>query len=134
MASRSKLVGKQVYNPNGTLVGTVQDVVLPVGEGEISLQVLSKYRTNEVVQWTDIGAAADILILKKAIQLKVPTIEEAANLVQPVQPAESGGMLSRITGKSGKPESAQKCPTCGGNLRWIKQYKRWYCDSDKKYV
>jgi uncharacterized RDD family membrane protein YckC len=32
------------------------------------------------------------------------------------------------------PEQAQVCPTCGGPLRYIEQYQRWYCDREKKYV
>ena len=26
------------------------------------------------------------------------------------------------------------CPTCGGPLRYIQQYQRWYCDREQKYV
>jgi hypothetical protein len=26
------------------------------------------------------------------------------------------------------------CPTCGGPLRYIQQYQRWYCDKEKKYA
>jgi len=26
------------------------------------------------------------------------------------------------------------CPTCGGPLRYIQQYQRWYCDKEQKYV
>jgi hypothetical protein len=29
---------------------------------------------------------------------------------------------------------AQTCPTCGGPLRYIEQYQRWYCNKEKKYV
>jgi hypothetical protein len=32
------------------------------------------------------------------------------------------------------PPSAQICPTCGGPLRYIQQYQRWYCDKELKYV
>jgi hypothetical protein len=32
------------------------------------------------------------------------------------------------------PGVAQTCPTCGGPLRYIEQYQRWYCDREKKYV
>ena len=32
------------------------------------------------------------------------------------------------------PSSANMCPTCGGPLRYIEQYKKWYCDKEKKYV
>jgi len=26
------------------------------------------------------------------------------------------------------------CPTCGGKLRFIPEYQRWYCDKEKKYI
>jgi len=32
------------------------------------------------------------------------------------------------------PGAATTCPTCGGPLRYVEQYKRWYCDKEKKYV
>ena len=121
MASRSTLVGKQVYNPNGTLVGTVQDVVLPVGAGEISLQLISRYRKAEVVTWSNIGAAADILILKKPLELKAPPIEDKPilppaapqSLAHPAQVVE--GLVSRIRGAAKKTET-KSCANCGNSL------------------
>jgi hypothetical protein len=32
------------------------------------------------------------------------------------------------------PGAATMCPSCGGPLRYIQQYQRWYCDKEKKYV
>ena len=32
------------------------------------------------------------------------------------------------------PGEAMVCPSCGGPLRYIEQYKRWYCDKEQKYV
>jgi hypothetical protein len=32
------------------------------------------------------------------------------------------------------PTASATCPTCGGPLRYIEQYKRWYCDKENKYV
>jgi hypothetical protein len=26
------------------------------------------------------------------------------------------------------------CTNCGGQMRYIAQYQRWYCDSCKKYA
>lgn len=26
------------------------------------------------------------------------------------------------------------CPTCGQPLRYVQQYRRWYCDKEQKYV
>ena len=32
------------------------------------------------------------------------------------------------------PGAATTCPSCGGPLRYIQQYQRWYCDKEQKYV
>lgn len=32
------------------------------------------------------------------------------------------------------PSPTNICPTCGSPLRYIEQYKKWYCDKEKKYV
>ncbi len=31
-------------------------------------------------------------------------------------------------------EAAPRCPRCGGPLRYIKEYERWWCDSCRQYV
>jgi hypothetical protein len=30
--------------------------------------------------------------------------------------------------------AAMACPSCGGPLRYIQQYQRWYCDKEQKYA
>lgn len=30
--------------------------------------------------------------------------------------------------------TAQTCPTCGDPLKYIKQYRKWYCAKEQKYV
>lgn len=30
------------------------------------------------------------------------------------------------------PSTAMTCPTCGGPLRYIQKYQRWYCDKEQK--
>jgi sporulation protein YlmC with PRC-barrel domain len=138
---RSKLIGMQVYNPDGTLVGTVQDVELPIGGGEFSLQILSKYNTLERLPWSNVGAAADIIILKEKLELKQPEIPPAAMYaptqpqIMPPQPAARTSPISAITSKLpfGRREG-QSCPTCGKELSWIEQYQRWYCYNCGKYV
>jgi sporulation protein YlmC with PRC-barrel domain len=138
---RSKLIGMQVYNPDGTFVGTVQDIELPVGGGEFGLQILSKYNTTESLPWSNVGAAADIIILKEKLELKQPETPPAAMYAptQPQvvsqQPAARTSPISAITSKLpfGRRER-QSCPTCGKELSWIEQYQRWYCYNCGKYV
>ena len=42
-------------------------------------------------------------------------------------------LISR-TIKSQDESQKRICPTCGGKLRFISEYQRWYCDKEKKYI
>ena len=149
-------MGLQVYNPDGTLVGTVQDVILPIGEegGEISLQIITKYNQTESVKWSEVEAVGDIVILKNKIELKAPEGQQPTAAPQPSQPTPQpvspqpyvatpptpqppqqqkgiGGIASKLG--FGKKEE-NRCPTCGSPLTYIEQYQRWYCYNEGKYV
>lgn len=123
----------QVYNPDGTVVGTVQDVELPVGGGEISLQVLSKFNTVERIPWTMVGAAGDIVILREKVELRQPEQTAAQAYTAPAAataPQPKGGVYTQP--QKGRKEK-YACPTCGKELTWIEQYQRWYCYNCGKY-
>jgi len=109
---QSKMIGKQVYNPNGALVGTVSDIGLVPGQKEITLQIKTAAGSVIDVKWEEISAVGDVVILSK--EKEVPRAE-----VKPA-PAAAGG--------------AQNCPTCGKPATWIPQYQRWYCYNCKKYL
>jgi len=106
------MVGKHVYNPSGTLVGTVSDIGLVPGQKEITLQVKTASGSTLDVKWEEISAVGDIVILSK--EMEVPKVE--------AKPAAAG------------PSAGQTCPTCGKPATWIAQYQRWYCYNCKKYL
>lgn len=141
--TRGKLIGMHVYNPDGVFVGTVQDVALPLGEGEIALQVLTRGRKTETIGWSKVGAVGDIIILKEKVEVEIPPSEEAAAPSAPsptpsaltvqaapvaVEPEKKG--FTGIFRKKGKP----LCPTCGKPLTFIDQYQRWYCYNCARYI
>lgn len=45
-----------------------------------------------------------------------------------------GGPLPTATQPPPTSPTTPICPTCGGPLRYIQQYQRWYCDREQKYV
>jgi hypothetical protein len=46
-----------------------------------------------------------------------------------------GGPVAQAVAPAVAPApSTPVCPTCGGPLRYIQQYQRWYCDKEQKYV
>lgn len=133
--SRSKLVGMQVYNPDGTFVGTIEDIVLPLGEGEISLQVMTRAQKTETIGWSKVGSVGDIVILKEKVEVPVSAGKTAAPPPTPAvapaaPPAEEKKGFGGLFRKKEKP----LCPTCGKTLTFIDQYQRWYCYNCGRYV
>jgi len=113
--TKDKLVGMKVIDADGKLVGTVKDVGFTVGKGGISLSVESEDGEISDIAWENIQGAADFVILKPVAQTAAaPSIP-----AQPAQPAQP---------------TQPMCPTCGRPLTYIKEYQRWYCYNDKKYV
>lgn len=103
--TKDMLVGLQVVDAEGRAVGTVKDVAFVVGKMGLSLYVEGKKGEGRNITWEEVQAVGDFVVLKPA----------QAQVQQPQIPA-------------------QTCPTCGGPLRYIEQYQRWWCDRDKKYV
>jgi sporulation protein YlmC with PRC-barrel domain/ribosomal protein S27AE len=140
MVPRGKLIGMQVYNPDGTFVGTVQDIALPLGGGEMGILILTKAQTTETIQWGKISAVGDIIILREKIEIKAPTPEAGPQyaaltapsaILAPAKEEKKGlGVITSIFKREEKPS----CPTCGKPLTYIEQYKRWYCYNCSKYV
>ncbi|HDN18049.1 hypothetical protein B6U74_02820 [Candidatus Bathyarchaeota archaeon ex4484_205] len=102
---RSKLIGMQVYNPDGTYVGKIEDLAFIPGEKEILVKVRDRYGRSTDVEWDNLGGVGDIVILKEKVEVKPPPEKEKVI-----------------------------CPTCGKPATYIQQYKRWYCYNCKKYL
>ena len=119
--TKDALVGMQVIDAEGHMVGNVKDVAFTVGKVGISLDVETKKGETRNISWDEIQAAGDYVILKPS-----PAVEEIA---APVQPAAA----TQAAVKSGT-TAPPICPTCKNPLTYIPQYQRWYCYKDQKYV
>jgi sporulation protein YlmC with PRC-barrel domain len=109
--TRDMLVGMQVIDAEGKLLGKVEDVAFAVGKMGISLQVENEKGENRSIFWEEVQAAGDFIVLKPVTQ----------GAIQPQQQI--------------KPEQTQPiCPTCNRPASFIKEYQRWYCYNCKKYL
>lgn len=52
----------------------------------------------------------------------------------PWEKVQAAGDFVILKPKATTPAAAATCPTCGGPLTYIQQYKRWYCTRCQKYV
>jgi sporulation protein YlmC with PRC-barrel domain len=112
--TRDALISMQVIDANGRIVGKVKDLAFLVGKAGISLTVEKNDGSAQTVDWDQVQAASDFIVLKPvANQSQVP---------------QSTPMTTQ------QQSSNTLCPTCGQPLTWIAQYQRWYCYNEKKYV
>jgi sporulation protein YlmC with PRC-barrel domain len=105
--TKDMLVGMIVVDADGRSVGTVKDVAFMVGKVGLSLYVEGKKGESRDFSWDEVQAVGDFVVLKP--------VQAQAQVQQPQT-------------------TMQTCPTCGGPLRYVEQYQRWWCDRDKKYV
>jgi sporulation protein YlmC with PRC-barrel domain len=129
--TKDALAQMQVIDSTGHLVGKVKDVAFVVGQLGISLSVENEDGEIKCIQWQDIQAASDFIILKPQPQGGNKAAACTTEQVQAVQAEEAKEKAEPAP----KKQSAQPiCPTCNKPLTWISQYSRWYCYNDKKYV
>lgn len=115
---QSKLVGMQIYDPDCFFVGTVKEIGIVPGQGNITLYVSTKVGSVVEIEWGDVKTVGDIILLSKKIEMPqpvVPVVQQPAPTA-PAQPA------------------VPVCPTCNKPGTWIPQYKRYYCYTCKKYL
>ena len=142
--TRDALVSMQVIDSKGHSVGKVKDVCFQVGKYGISLAVESEDGDLRTVEWDDVQAASDFVILKSVSQSiqskqKQPVLASSLTEEEKVFGKEATHQQNAQTAEPvqtpAKKKSTQPvCPTCNKPLKWIPQYKRWYCYNDKKYV
>jgi len=129
--TKNALVSMQVIDSQGNLVGKVKDVAFVVGQLGISLSVENAEGEIQCVQWQDIQAAADFILLKP--QFLGGNKGECAKTEETLV-VQSEPMKQTPQAEPKKQSTQPLCPTCSQPLTWIPQYKRWYCYTDKKYV
>jgi sporulation protein YlmC with PRC-barrel domain len=133
--TRNSLISTQVIDANGHLVGKVADIAFEVGKSGVSLAVETEKGETKIVEWAEVQAASDFIILKSSsLQPEVVTQQQATQQTtqeETTQPQETTQQqTSPILIKQKTPPV---CPLCSRPLTWIPQYKRYYCYNDKKY-
>lgn len=127
---RSELIGKHVYDQQAKLIGEVVDVVLKIGEKEISLSVRTPGGTSLEVPWDKVAAVKDIILLKEAVELPPEAIQPATAIPE----AAVSAPRPKIEIPFLKRREERICPYCGKPATWIPQYQRWYCYNCQRYL
>lgn len=117
------LLGKQVVDIRGALIGKVSDVVFDFKKPEIVLRI--RTRADETVEVTssDIQSVKDLILLKREVKLPKAKAEVAvARPSVPPPPPETSApepVPTIICPNCGAkaPSRAKFCPKCGNKLK-----------------
>ncbi len=134
--TRNSLISTQVIDANGHLVGKVADIAFEVGKSGVSLAVETEKGETKIVEWAEVQAATDFIILKPlSLQPEVVTQQqETQQQIMPEQTTQPQETTQQQTSPIlFKQKTPPVCSLCGRSLTWIPQYKRYYCYNDKKY-
>jgi len=115
--TRDSLVSMQVIDSNGQLVGKVVDIAFEVGKTGVSLSVETQQGETKIVEWSEVQAASDFIILKAQFPSQSVTQTQTQQETTQQQPKQ---ILT-------KQKTPPLCPICNKPLKWIPQYKRYYC-------
>jgi len=131
----SWLIGRGVFNPDASFVGRI---VAVRAEGDRPVLLTQQtFATAVEIGWDKIAGGKDIVILKPGFDPK-----SAQKVLLPLNDETRKGWdvgtLPKSDKETGAPEPADKeppvCPTCGLKARWVKEYSRWYCRWERKYL
>jgi sporulation protein YlmC with PRC-barrel domain len=109
--TREKVIGMQVVDQRGVVVGTVKDIAFTVGMEKIALVVETKDKEEIHVQWTDVAAIGDLVLLRTHMPETPPTLT-----VPP--PAPSAQPIPKVCPKCNFENlpHAKFCRKCGTKL------------------
>jgi len=138
--SREIIVGKQVIDSDGHILGSVKNIALDLKSKEFSLKVATRSGGEMSVQVDDIAASGDVILLNKVITIQEspaptaapapvvisaptvaptvvqpPTAPQAPAAVPPAPPTQPTGLCTSC-GYQNDP-SSRFCIKCGTKLR-----------------
>jgi len=106
--------GMQVIDVKGSLVGTVKDVGISIGEKDISLIVGAKTGVDVEIPWANVQSIEDVILLNKSVEIPAP----APMVPQPPPPPLMAAPPTLVCPncKAANPPHAKFCAKCGTKL------------------
>jgi len=108
------IVGLQVIDTKGSMIGNVKDISVDFESKSISFRITAKNSTELDFSWDDVQSVEDVVLLKKEVDLPSPPADHTSSTPNPptVQPL----IICPSCGAS-TPAHAKFCSKCGTSLR-----------------
>ncbi len=105
-----KLLGMQVIDVKGSLVGVVRDVGVDLSDKQLILFVTTRARTDIEIAWGNIQSIEDVVLLTKPVETPLPPAGTPPSVAPP---AVAMGPVICPKCKFEAPAHAKFCPKCG---------------------
>lgn len=102
--SRDNIVGKQVINGNGIILGIVKDIAFDLPGGKISITVTDEKKKDTEITSDDISAVGDVVLMKR--------LEKAEVVEVPQKPSPAVTQAAKTPPPFKAPASPGLCPNC----------------------
>jgi sporulation protein YlmC with PRC-barrel domain len=109
-----RVIGLEVIDTNGSVIGSVKDVAVEFQNKDVSLKVTTKNKTEMEFSWDDVQSVEDVVLLKRGVDLsatKPNGLGESSN-AQAVQ-----ALVICPSCGSSAPVHAMYCSKCGCDLK-----------------
>jgi len=81
--SREKIVGKQVIDENGNVVGTVKDITFDLPRGKMSIIMVDDKNKETEISSDNVSAVGDVVLLSGSEKVSEPVVVAAKTPVSP---------------------------------------------------
>jgi sporulation protein YlmC with PRC-barrel domain len=110
--TRDNLIGMQVINSEGYILGNVKDVALVLGEPDQAITIEDSQGRLNNIRWSDVAVAGDVILLKVGTPpADAPAVTQsyAQSYVPPVSQSVAQPVASPVA-------QVNVCPKCGAEL------------------
>lgn len=111
--TRDNLIGMQIINSEGYILGNVKEVALVLGEPDQAITIEDSQGKLNCIRWSDVAVAGDVILLKSvgvtAADAPAVTQSFAQSYVPPVAQPYAQSVASPAS-------QTNVCPKCGAEL------------------
>lgn len=112
-----QLIGLQVIDTKGSLIGNVKDISLDFENKDIALKVATKSRGEMDFGWDDVQSVEDVVLLKKQVDTPpLPPDNKPDSASEQTVQAVQAALICPGCGAS-SPARAKFCSKCGAALK-----------------
>lgn len=112
-----QVIGLQVIDTKGSVVGNVKDVSIDFDSKNVSFRVTAKNNAELDFTWDDVQSVQDVVLLKKEVDAPSPPPTNQSSQNNASSPPTVHALIICPTCGSSTPAHSKFCSKCGAGLK-----------------